>query len=80
MAGQLNRSIGKEIGAPIYVFGDMVAEGRKQLPAEFECQVVKYDTRAGNVSFIESSDFDTADEPTVGEIQNQLAIAIARSE
>jgi hypothetical protein len=67
--------VGKEIGGAIYVhrryenvFGDVVATAREHLPEGFEYDVVKYDSRSGNVSFVESPDFDTSDEPIVGEI------------
>ena len=67
--------VGKEIGGAVYVhcqyedvFGDVVLKSKNQLPDGFEYHVVKYDERRGSVSFIESPDFDTADEPVVGEI------------
>jgi len=79
MSTNLRRSrkygVGKEIGGAIYVhrqyedvFGDVVANARKFLPEGFGYLVVKYDSRSGNVSFVESPDFDTTDEPIVGEI------------
>ena len=79
MSTTLRRSrkhgVGKEIGGAIYVhrqyedvFGDVVANAREYLPEGFVYRVVKYDSRSGNVSFVESPDFDTADEPIVGEI------------
>jgi len=79
MAQGLRRSkrygVGKEIGGAVYihrryedVLGEVVAEAKERLPAGFEYQVVKYDARSGNVSFIESPDFDEADEPAVGEV------------
>ena len=73
--GSRKYGVGKEIGGAIYVhrqyedvFGDVVANARKLLPEGFAYQVVKYDSRSGNVSFVESPDFDTADEPIIGEI------------
>jgi len=67
--------VGKEIGGAVYVhrqyetvFGDVVATAREKLTAAFEYQVVKYDARRGNISFVSSPDFDTADEPIVSEI------------
>ncbi len=79
MGTNLRRSqkhgVGKEIGGAIYVhrqyedvFASPVKTAREFLPEGFEYQVVKYDSRSGNVSFVESPDFDTADEPIVGEI------------
>lgn len=79
MAEKIKRSpkygVGKEIGGAVYVhcqfedvFGDVVAKAKEQLPDGFEYQVVKYDARSGNISFVASPDFDTADEPIVGEI------------
>lgn len=67
--------VGKEISGAVYVhrryedvFGDVVATAKVLLPEGFEYQVVKYDARIGNISFVASPDFDTADEPIVGEI------------
>ena len=67
--------VGKEIAGKVYVhrdyanrLGDVVAKAAKRLPDDFEYAVVKYDTRSRAVSFIASLDFDTADEPTVGDV------------
>lgn len=67
--------VGKDIAGAVYVhrqyeevFGDVVLEAKRHLPKSYEYQVVKYDARTGNVSFVESKDFDSTDEPTVGEV------------
>jgi hypothetical protein len=67
--------VGKEIGGAFYVhrryedqLGQPVAEAKAHLPADFDYQIVKYNQRTGTVSFIQSDDFDTASEPTVGDI------------
>ena len=67
--------VGKEVGGAVYVqrqyeyvFGDVIAKAKEHLLAAFDYHVVKYDIRTGNVSFIESRDFDTADEPIVGAV------------
>lgn len=67
--------VGKEIAGAIYVhrryehlLGDVVGRARTHIPDEFCYHVVKYVESTGNVSFIESNDFDTADEPTAGRI------------
>ena len=68
-------AIGKEIGGCIYVHrtyehllpkSDLEA-AQAALPSKFSYQVVKYNLRSRNFSFVNSPDFDTAPEPTVGE-------------
>jgi len=62
--------VGKEIGGDVYAhrqYEDQfpsVQEAKAQLPAGTDYQVVKYNARTGAFSFIKSSDFDTADEPS----------------
>lgn len=67
--------VGKEIGGAVYVhrqyqhlLGQAVAAAAARLPPGFDYTVVKLQRRTGVVSFIHSPDFDTAPEPTVGEI------------
>lgn len=67
--------VGKEIGGAIYVhrsvehvLGHVVDEARERIPEGFDYQVVKFVQKTGMVSFVQSPDFDEADEPTVGEI------------
>lgn len=67
--------VGKEIGGAVYVhrdyegrLGDAVAEAKQHLSARVSYHVVKLNLRTGAVSFIQCVDFDTAPEPTVGEI------------
>jgi hypothetical protein len=67
--------VGKEIGGAVYLhrdyeaaIGDVVFAAKTRLPDDFDYQVVKYDRRTGAVSFVQCVDFDTAPEPTVGEI------------
>ena len=67
--------VGKEIAGKVYVhrdyanrLGEVASKAVERLPDDFEYAVVKYDIRSGAVSFISSLDFDTADEPTVGDV------------
>jgi hypothetical protein len=67
--------VGKEIGGAVYVhrdyedrLGDAVREAKKHLPESASYHVVKLNQRTGAVSFIQCVDFDTAPEPTVGDI------------
>lgn len=67
--------VGKEIGGAVYVhrkyadvLGDRVATATNQIPVNFDYDVVKLNLRNDSVSFIRCKDFDSADEPTVGEI------------
>jgi hypothetical protein len=67
--------VGKEIGGAFYVhrryedqLDQPVAETKAHLPPDFDYQIVKYSQRTGTVSFVQSDDFDTASEPTVGDI------------
>ena len=65
--------VGKEIGGAVYVhsscqavLGEVVEKAKHYLPAGFTYAVVKLNLKTEAVSFIESTDFDFADEPTVG--------------
>jgi hypothetical protein len=67
--------VGKEIGGAVYVhrqyqhlLGTAVEIAAARLPPGFDYTIVKVHRRTGAVSFIHSPDFDTAPEPTVGEI------------
>ena len=67
--------VGKEIGGAVYVhrdyedrLGDAVTEAKQHLPESVSYQVVKLNLRTRSVSFIQCVDFDTAAEPTVGDI------------
>jgi hypothetical protein len=67
--------VGKEIGGAVYVhrdyegtLGDRVQEARAHLPVDLTYQVVKLNLRTKAVSFVQCSDFDTASEPTIGDI------------
>ncbi len=67
--------VGKEIGGAVYVhkryqhvFPDGFEEAKRALPPNFEYVVVKYDLSTDAVSFIQSDDFDSAAEPTVGDV------------
>jgi hypothetical protein len=67
--------VGKEIGGAVYVhrmyeevLGDAVESARIRIPDGFDYAVVKYSCNSGAVSFVHSTDFDTADEPTVGDV------------
>lgn len=67
--------VGKEIGGAVYVhkvyqhvFPDPFEKAKKALPPDFEYTVVKYDLFTDAVSFIQSDDFDSTAEPTVGDL------------
>ena len=67
--------VGKEIGGAVYVhrqyeslLPDAVQKAKAALPVEFAYTIVKYVKSDERVSFIQSEDFDTADEPTVGDL------------
>lgn len=66
--------VGKEIGGAVYVHRDyrsrlpeVVSQAIKQLPVDFDFCVIKLTLKTNAVSFIQSPDFDSADEPTVGD-------------
>ena len=67
--------IGKEIGGAIYLHRDFehllpmaAQDAKRSLPDGFGYTVVKFANATLATSFIESPDFDTAHEPTVGSI------------
>ncbi|MBI3928051.1 MAG: class I SAM-dependent methyltransferase [Armatimonadetes bacterium] len=69
--------VGKVIGDHVYVHRSaldssdvparVVASRARHLPRGFRYDIVKYDRKSEAVSFIQSPDWDTADEPTVGD-------------
>lgn len=71
------KGIGKKIGSTIYVHKSAInlldADAQSRIneitvPKDFgEYEVIKYDKKTNNVSFIKSPDWDTKDEPTVGD-------------
>ena len=48
--------------------GPVVQIAKTKLPPTFRYNVVKYNYRTRNVSFVQCDDFDVAPEPTVGDI------------
>lgn len=67
--------VGKEIGGAVYVHRQYesvlpaaVQEAKASIPNEFLYTVVKYALPEETVSFIHVPDFETADEPTVGDL------------
>ena len=67
--------VGKEIGGAVYVhkqyeslLPESVQKAKLFLPPEFSYTVVKFQMSEQTVSFIQSTDFDSADEPTVGDL------------
>lgn len=68
-------SVGKEIGGAVYVhrdyealLPDAVKIASKHIPTEFNYTVVKFVEKESCVSFILCNEFDSADEPVVGDI------------
>ena len=49
----------KKANAAIY-------KAKTSLPEDFEYEIVKYNEKTGNVSFLESKDWNTSHEPTIG--------------
>lgn len=67
--------IGKEIGGAVYVhrtyeslLGDVVTNAKAFLPKDFDYTIVKFNYQTSAVSFVQCDDFDSAQEPTVGDI------------
>jgi hypothetical protein len=67
--------LGKDIGGAVYLhfsyeekLGSVLAAAKAKLPDGFQYHVVKYNYRTEAVSFIQCPNFDTAPEPTVGDI------------
>lgn len=71
------RKIGKRIGGDLYVHKnyavqagipeDLLKQAMTHLPQGFDFTAVKYNAKDNSLSFIESPDFDTANEPAVGQ-------------
>lgn len=70
------RKVGKKMGHDLYVHKsyesyvlphDELDKAKTYLPKDFEYTAVKHNKKEGTFSFIHSPDFDTADEPTVGD-------------
>lgn len=65
--------VGKDIGGFVYfhknyikefpLWEDNIINKSKLLPKDFKWNTLKYNTKLGNVTFINSPNFDTADEP-----------------
>lgn len=68
--------VGKEIGGAVYVHRDYVhvlpqeayQKARALIPGGLDFVVVKHTIKTGAFTFIRSPDFDTAHEPTVGDM------------
>lgn len=67
--------IGKEIGGAVYVhrsyeelLGDVLKRAKANLPGDIEYTVVKFNYQTLAISFVQCDDFDSASEPTVGDI------------
>ncbi len=66
--------VGKEIGGAIYIhksseghFGSELEAAKRFLPQDFEYEIVKKNLKTAEFSFIQSTDFDSDDEPSVGD-------------
>jgi len=67
--------VGKEIGGAVYLhriyedkLGNVLVVAKDKLPDGFDYQIVKYNYRTQAISFVQCMDFDSAHEPTVGEL------------
>ena len=67
--------VGKEIGGAVYVhkqyeslLPEAIQKAKSFVPPEFSYTVVKFQMTDETVSFIQSTDFDSADEPNVGDL------------
>ena len=67
--------VGKDIGGAIYVhrsyadrLGDVFDNALRHVPQGFDYDVIKHNRQTDAISFVQVTDFDSADEPTVGEI------------
>jgi len=76
MATGTERRPGKRIGGSVYLHRSAIAGSEqaeavelaaKKLPDGFAWHVAKVNEQSGAVTFVTSPDFDTADEPTVGD-------------
>jgi hypothetical protein len=68
-------SLGKEIGGAVYVhrlyeavLPKIVQDAKRHLPPEFTYSIVKFSERESRISFVSCPDFESADEPIVGDI------------
>jgi hypothetical protein len=66
--------VGKEIGGAVYVhrryesvFEPLISAAKQYVPDGFDYDVVKFRRANGVFTFIQSGDFDSASEPTVGD-------------
>ena len=67
--------VGKQVGSTIYLHKsvedrlpkELLEKVKFKLPATFQYDIVKYDEKNDNVTFISSPDWDSADEPIVGD-------------
>ena len=67
--------VGKQVGNTIYLHNsvedrlptEILVSAKDKLPNDFNYTIVKYDESNGNVTFIQSPDWDTSDEPIVGD-------------
>jgi hypothetical protein len=74
MKFRIAESVGKVMGSVIYIHKNYENQlpqealrlAKSKLPKNYDYTTVKYDKKYGTFSFIQSPDFDTADEPIVG--------------
>jgi len=67
--------VGKQVGNTIYLHKSVedrlpsviLRDALRNLPGDFNYDIVKYDENNGNLTFISSPDWDTAEEPIVGD-------------
>ena len=67
--------VGKRVGSDVWMHKDYAGEILKndgynvkkaQLPKDFDFTIVRFNKKSGDMAFIESPDFDSANEPLVG--------------
>lgn len=66
--------VGKQVGNTIYLHKsvedklpmELLNKGKNKLPHNFVYDIIKYDEKNGNLTFISSPDWDSSDEPIVG--------------
>lgn len=67
--------VGKQVGNTIYLHksvedklpSEVLVLAKEKLPTDFDYTIVKFDESNGNITFINSPDWDSADEPIVGD-------------
>ncbi len=67
--------VGKQVGNTIYLHksvedklpSEVLVLAKEKLPTDFDYTIVKFDESNGNVTFINSPDWDSSDEPIVGD-------------